>query len=130
MLFIGGQPLQAERSCEIIRGLSVEQFRESIEMLNRSDTIDGLMHESIDPDNPWRFTRPEFGWANAFWADLIFRAVAGYPATPLGLFNRTATPSEQQSQIPTLTPRWKQVADRAEILRTLGRLLEQASRSW
>ena len=88
------------------------------------------MHESIDPDNPWRFTRPAFGWANAFWADLIFRAVAGYPATPLGLFKSTATPSERQSEIPTLTPRWKQLADRAEILRTLGRLLGQASRSW
>ena len=35
MLFIGGQPLQPERTCEIIRGLSAEQFRESIEMLNR-----------------------------------------------------------------------------------------------
>jgi meiotically up-regulated gene 157 (Mug157) protein len=103
---------------------------ESIEMLNRSDTIDGLMHESIDPNNPWRFTRAEFGWANAFWADLIFRAVAGYPATPLGLFKSTVTPSERQSEIPTLTPRWKQLGDRAEILRTLGRLLGQASRSW
>lgn len=35
MLFIGGQPLKAERACEIIRGLDVEQVRESIEILNR-----------------------------------------------------------------------------------------------
>jgi len=28
LLFIGGQPLKAERVCEIIRGLSVEQFVE------------------------------------------------------------------------------------------------------
>jgi segregation and condensation protein B len=35
MLFIGGLPLQPERTCEIIRGLRNEQFRESIEMLNR-----------------------------------------------------------------------------------------------
>ncbi len=35
MLFIGGQPLKAERACEIVRGLGVEQFRESIDVLNR-----------------------------------------------------------------------------------------------
>ncbi len=35
MLFIGGQPLQAEKACSAIRGLGVEQFRESIEVLNR-----------------------------------------------------------------------------------------------
>jgi segregation and condensation protein B len=35
MLFIGGQPLKAEKACEIVRGLGVEQFRESIDVLNR-----------------------------------------------------------------------------------------------
>jgi segregation and condensation protein B len=35
MLFIGGQPLKAERACEIIRGMAVEQFREAIDVLNR-----------------------------------------------------------------------------------------------
>jgi segregation and condensation protein B len=35
MLFIGGQPLKAERACEIIRGLGVEQVREAIEILDR-----------------------------------------------------------------------------------------------
>ena len=35
MLFIGGQPLKPERACDIIRGMSVEQFREAIDALNR-----------------------------------------------------------------------------------------------
>ncbi|MCE9532892.1 MAG: hypothetical protein K8T89_17480, partial [Planctomycetes bacterium] len=35
MLFIGGQPLKAEKACEIIRGLAEEQFRELIDVLNR-----------------------------------------------------------------------------------------------
>lgn len=35
LLFIGGQPLKAEKACEIIRGLNVEHFRETIEILNR-----------------------------------------------------------------------------------------------
>lgn len=101
----------------------------AIDMLDESDTIDGLMHESVDPNDPSRFTRPEFGWANAFWADLLFRTVAGYRATPLGLLT-SVTPGERQSEIPAITPVWSQISDREEIIRTLGRLLAQAPRSW
>lgn len=101
----------------------------AIDMLDRSDTLNGLMHESVDPNDPQQFTRPEFGWANAFWADLLFRTVAGYPATPVGLVS-TMDPGERQSEIPTITPPWTQLADRAELVRTLGRLLAQAPRSW
>jgi segregation and condensation protein B len=35
MLFIGGPPLKAERAGEVVRGLTPEQFRESVEVLNR-----------------------------------------------------------------------------------------------
>ena len=35
LLFAGGPPLQAERACQIIRGLTPEQFRECIDTLNR-----------------------------------------------------------------------------------------------
>jgi uncharacterized protein len=101
----------------------------AINMLDKSDTIDGLMHESVNPNDPSQYTRPEFGWANAFWADLLFRAVAGYPAIPIGLA-RTASPGERQSDTPTLTPPWTQISDRAEIVRTLGRLLQNAPRTW
>jgi uncharacterized protein len=101
----------------------------AIGMLDRSDTLNGLMHESVNPNDPQQFTRPEFGWANAFWADLLFRTVAGYPATPLGLLT-TMIPGEHQSEIPTITPAWTQLSDRAELVRTLGRLLSQAPRSW
>lgn len=94
----------------------------AIAMLDDSDTLNGLMHESIDPDNPQQFTRPEFGWANAFWADLLFRTVAGYPATPLGLLG-TMLSDERQSQIPTITPVWTQATDRFKLVYALGRLL-------
>ena len=101
----------------------------AIDMLDRSDTLNGLMHESVNPNDPQQFTRPEFGWANAFWADLLFRTVAGYPATPVGLLS-TMVPEERQSEYPTITPPWTQLADRAELVRTLGDLLAQAPRSW
>jgi hypothetical protein len=41
-----------------------------------------LIHESFDPDDPSRFTRSEFGWANAAFAELLFRSVAGIAPRP------------------------------------------------
>lgn len=101
----------------------------AIDMLDRSDTLNGLMHESVNPNDPQQFTRPEFGWANAFWADLLFRTVAGYSAAPIG-FLSAMVPYEHQSEIPTVTPFWTQAADRAELNRTLNDLLEHAPRTW
>ena len=33
----------------------------------------GLMHESFDVDEPSRFTRPWFGWANSLFAEAVLR---------------------------------------------------------
>ncbi len=33
----------------------------------------GLMHEGFDVDDPTRFTRPWFGWANSLFAELVLR---------------------------------------------------------
>ncbi|HEY5339574.1 MAG TPA: glycoside hydrolase family 125 protein, partial [Candidatus Aquilonibacter sp.] len=103
-----------------------EEIAHAIDMLDRSDTLNGLMHESVDPNDPSRFTRPEFGWANAFWADLLFRTVAGYRATPY-LTIDTMVPLEQMSEIPTLTSLSTQLADTAELTFTLGSLLHTQS---
>jgi uncharacterized protein len=100
----------------------------AIDMIDVTDTTDGL-HESVNPNDPNQFTRPQFGWGDAFWADLLFRAVAGYPATPLGSL-ATVTAGDQQSETPTITPSSTQLADRAQIDRTLTRLLKQAPRTW
>ena len=43
---------------------------------------DHLIHESFDPNDPSRFTRSEFGWANAAYAELLFRSAAGIPPQP------------------------------------------------
>jgi uncharacterized protein len=53
--------------------------------LRSLDGGSGLFYESIDPNEPWHFTRSEFGWANAVYAELIFRCVAGFPAEPARL---------------------------------------------
>src|SRR5436309_15267191 len=36
LLFVGGAPLTAVRACEIIRGLSAEQFQQAIDELNHA----------------------------------------------------------------------------------------------
>lgn len=53
-----------------------------ITTITATSGIDGLIHESFDPDDPSRFTRSEFGWANATYAELLFRSVAGIPPQP------------------------------------------------
>jgi uncharacterized protein len=40
-------------------------------VLERTHAGTGLMHESFDPSDPRRFTRPWFGWANALFAELV-----------------------------------------------------------
>jgi meiotically up-regulated gene 157 (Mug157) protein len=108
---------------------SRQEVVDAINMLDKSDTLNGLMHESVNPNDPSEYTRPEFGWANAFWADLLFRTVAGYPAIPIGL-ERTASSGERESDTPTITPPATQISDRAEIVRALGQLLQDAPRTW
>jgi len=42
-----------------------------IKELLASDPGDGLLHESFDPNNPKTLTRPDFGWPNALFPELI-----------------------------------------------------------
>lgn len=99
-----------------------EEIAAGIDMLDESDTLNGLMHESVHPNDPSRFTRPEFGWANAFWADLLFRTAAGYRVIPYVTLN-AIVPLERVSEIPTITPLFMQLADTAELNFTLRDLL-------
>jgi uncharacterized protein len=96
----------------------------AINMLDASDTLNGLMHESVNPNDPNQFTRPEFGWANAFWADLLFRSVAGYRTIPYVTVD-TIVPLQQVSQIPTITMLNTQLIDTTEITATFGGLLSK-----
>jgi hypothetical protein len=81
-----------------------------------------MIHESFYPDGYWRYTRPEFGWANALYAELLFRAVAGFPATPF-VEGGTVLPFQQRSETPALVPIWTQIQNTAELNAALGRLL-------
>ncbi|MBV8155327.1 MAG: glycoside hydrolase family 125 protein [Candidatus Eremiobacteraeota bacterium] len=102
------------------------EIAQAINMLDESDTLNGLMHESVNPNDPSQFTRPQFGWANAFWADLLFRTVAGYPAVGFVQLD-TMTPFEPLSDIPSITPLFTQLDNATDVTLTLGLLLTQHS---
>ena len=103
---------------------SSSETAESITMLAETDSKEFLIHESFDPNAYWHFTRAEFGWANAFYAELIFRSIAGYEATP---FNPPdgIMPLEPVSETPTLTTPIVQLENQGRLVGTLGDLLHE-----
>ncbi|HET9097314.1 MAG TPA: glycoside hydrolase family 125 protein [Candidatus Baltobacteraceae bacterium] len=113
----------------IMRGLtatSQTETSESITMLAETDAADGLMHESFWPDGYWLFTRADFGWANALYAELLFRSVAGFPATRFTADGRPVVPFELFSRTPVLTSLSVQLQNTQTVYDALGDLLQQA----
>ncbi|MGH8164134.1 MAG: glycoside hydrolase family 125 protein, partial [Rhodanobacteraceae bacterium] len=104
---------------------SAAEVDESITTLAETDSKDGLIHESFYPDGYWRYTREEFGWANAFYAELLFRSLAGFRAVPL-LAHGTAVPFQQPSETPRLASPLLQLHNAGVLLTTLGNMLAAA----
>ncbi len=94
----------------------------AITTLAETDGENGLIHESFYPDGYWRYTRPEFGWANALGAELLFRSLAGEPATQFA-WNGPILPLQERSPTPRLVPFFTQIENAADLTVTLGRLL-------
>jgi hypothetical protein len=84
-----------------------------------------MIHESFYDDGYWRYTRGEFGWANALGAELLFRSLAGYPSTqftPRG----PVLAFERRTRTPTLVPPFTQLENARKLVAALGRLLHVA----
>ncbi len=75
-----------------VAGLTAGDDRErsdALHTLARTTAGTGLMHESFHVDDPARFTRGWFGWANALFTELAMRVcgidlTALYPTRPPG----------------------------------------------
>jgi meiotically up-regulated gene 157 (Mug157) protein len=61
---------------------SVQETASELAALARTDDEDGLVHESFDPNAYWKFTRTEFGWANAMYAELLFSRATAFDRSP------------------------------------------------
>ncbi|HEY1653999.1 MAG TPA: glycoside hydrolase family 125 protein [Candidatus Tumulicola sp.] len=117
-LGIIGRALTASSSAEVAGAIAT---------LAITDGELGTIHESFYDDGYWRYTRDEFGWANALGAELLFRSLAGYSSTqfePGG----PALPFEPRTQTPTLVLPFTQAENTGKILAALGRLLGIARR--
>ncbi len=112
-LGIIGRALTATSSTEVATAITT---------LAETDGESGMIHESFYPDGYWRYTRPEFGWANALGAELFFRSLAGEPATEFA-WDGPILPFERRSTTPTLVPIFTQIENASELNATLGRLL-------
>lgn len=112
-LGIIGRALTASSSAEVA---------EAITTLAETDGKDGLIHESFYDGGYWRFTRSDFGWGNAFYAELLFRTLAGERATPF-VESEVILPFESRTQTPTLVPLVVQLENESLILGALERIL-------
>jgi hypothetical protein len=106
---------------------SAVETAESITTLAETDSRDGLIHESFWPDGYWLFTRAYFGWANALYAELLFRSLAGFPSTPFTASGRPVLFDETLSSTPVLTSPLVQLEDSGILYRALADLLERAN---
>lgn len=112
-LGIIGRALTATSSLEVATALTT---------LAETDDENGMIHESFYPNGYWRYTRPEFGWANALGAELVFRSLAGEPATQFA-WDGPILPFQRRSHTPALVPLLIQIQNAATIISALGRLL-------
>lgn len=66
----------------ILRGLTStdpSEIRQCIQWLRDSTAGTDFMHESFDMNDPSKYTRPWFAWANALFGDLIVTVATSHP---------------------------------------------------
>jgi uncharacterized protein len=71
----------------VMEGLTASSQSEKQDVLNQllaSDPGDHLLHESFDPNDPRRFTRPDFGWPNALFSEFVMTSFGGVAQIPMG----------------------------------------------
>jgi meiotically up-regulated gene 157 (Mug157) protein len=71
----------------MIRALTSDSDAEiaaCLTMLKTTDAGTGFMHEAFDQDDPAKFTRPWFAWANSLFGELILKVHAERPALLAG----------------------------------------------
>ena len=71
----------------VMQGLTASTQTEKQDVLNQllaSDPGDHLLHESFDPNDPKRFTRPDFGWPNALFSEYVLTDFDGVNEIPMG----------------------------------------------
>ncbi|MFM8507462.1 MAG: glycoside hydrolase family 125 protein, partial [Actinomycetota bacterium] len=58
---------------EAMTSTSPADQKVAVELLEQTDAGTGYMHESVHVDDPSRYTREWFSWADMTWLDLVLR---------------------------------------------------------
>ena len=64
---------------QALTSTSDEEIAACVSTIKRTHAGTGFMHESFDPDDPAKFTRKWFAWANTLFGELIAKIVAERP---------------------------------------------------
>jgi len=59
---------------EAMTSTNANDMLAAVDLLERTEDGTGCMHESVHVDDPSRFTRDWFSWADMTWLDLVLRA--------------------------------------------------------
>ena len=71
----------------VMQGLTSDngsERRDIVDELLASDPGDHLLHESFDPNDPAKFTRPDFGWPNALFSEFVLTTYGRAAPIPMG----------------------------------------------
>jgi meiotically up-regulated gene 157 (Mug157) protein len=60
------------------------EIRQCLRWLRDTTAGTGFMHETFNKNNPAKFTRPWFAWANTLFGELMLKLVAERPALLAG----------------------------------------------
>lgn len=63
---------------------SADEVRACLRTLRDTHAGTGFMHEAFDKDDPQRFTRKWFAWANSLFGELVLRVLDERPAVLAG----------------------------------------------
>lgn len=114
-LGIIGRALTSTSSLEIATAITT---------LAQTDSEAGLIHESFYASGYWAYTRSDFGWANALYAELLFRTLAGDRATPF-VQPEVMLPFETRTDTPHSVRLVAQFENDGQILNALEGLLQE-----
>ena len=103
------------------------EVAEQLALLAATASADGLVHESFDVDDASRFSRIEFGWANAVYAELLLRTAGGSPG--VAREPKYDFASGEQDAMPVLVSGVRAWENRAVFLTALQTLFAPSSNS-
>jgi hypothetical protein len=96
------------------------EVAQQLAMLSAATATSGAVPESVNADDPSLFTRADFGWSNATYADLLFRTASTF--RPFSAPSATRWPHRDRAPMPALVAGLAALENDAAIVSALKRL--------